>query len=162
VGRASITLAEQVRSLLGSHTAGLGQGGITGPVGTDNAGGSASVAREGEPNPATQARGVCTRGRDRGGDFSITQEEGATELFGAKIIMCVMTSYNPKGVRRAKPLIQAARGWHLLPVDVALTTTKDVNIILSLESLKLLHLGVVVWVDRKAVNIPKGQSNMAW
>ncbi len=52
-GRASITLAEQVRSLLGSHTAGLGQGGITGPVGTDNMGGSAGSAREGKPNPAT-------------------------------------------------------------------------------------------------------------
>jgi len=52
-GRASIALAEQVRLLLGSYTAGLGQGGITGPVGTDNMGGSAGSAREGKPNPAT-------------------------------------------------------------------------------------------------------------
>jgi len=55
-----------------------------------------------------------------------------------------------------------AGGWHLLPVDVALTATKDVNIILSLESSKLLHLGVVMWVDRKAVNIPEGQADVAW
>ena len=83
-------------------------------------------------------------------------------MFGSKVIVRVVSGYNPKGVRGAKPLIKAAGGWHLFPVDVALATAKDINIVLSLECSKLLHLGIVVWVDRKAVNIPKGQSNMAW
>ena len=91
--------------LLGAHTAGLGQGGVTQLVGTNDAGGGTGTAREGEPHPATQARGVGARSRDRSCDFPISEEEGTTKLFTAKVIMHVMASNGPKGVRRAEPLI---------------------------------------------------------
>ena len=105
MGREIITLAEQVRSLLGAHTAGLGQGGVTRPVSANNVGSDASSAREGEPNPASQARGVCARSRDGGHDFTVPKEKGSAKLFAAKVIMSIMPSNDPKGVERAKPLI---------------------------------------------------------
>jgi len=64
-------------------------------------------------------------------------------------------------VGRAEPFIQPSSWWHLFPVEVAFATTKDVNIKLGLECPKVLHLCVVVDINRESGNITKGKADMS-
>jgi len=90
----------------------------------------------------------------------MSQKEGTTKLFLAKIAVDVVTHDNTERVGRVEPFIESASWGHLLPVEVAFTTSKYIYLELCLEGSEVLHLGVIVNIKGEASNVTKGKSDM--
>jgi len=90
----------------------------------------------------------------------MSQKEGTTKLFLAKIIVDIVTRDNMERVGRAEPFIESASWGHLLPVEVAFTTSKYIYLELCLEGSEVLHLGVIVNIKGEASNVTKSKLDM--
>jgi len=126
--------------VLSPDAVGLDKGRVTWSVGTDYMCGSSCPSRESKPDPESEAQRIGASRGDRGHDLTIAQKEGATILSYVKVIMDVMARDCTEGAVSAEPFIKSSSQWHLFPVDVAFTTTKDINFKLGLESPKVLNL----------------------
>jgi len=76
-------------------------------------------------------------------DLAIPQEEGATIMSAAKVIMGVMARDCTEGIVGLEPLIKVTCRWHLFPIHVALAAPKDINIELCLEAWRSWTLGLL-------------------
>jgi len=82
-------------------------------------------------------------------------------LSSTKVIMGVVARDHAERVVGVEPFVEAANWWHVFPVKVAFTTTKDVNIKLSLESMEVVNLQVVVSINGKSGHIAEDKSDVA-
>jgi len=66
-----------------------------------------------------------------------------------------------EGVMGPEQFIEVAHWWHAFPVDIALASTKDINVKLSLESLEIRDFGIVVDFNGKPGDIAEGKLDVA-
>jgi len=114
--------------VLGVDAVGLGKGRVTLLIGADDVHGGVCSARQGEPDPLSQTRGVGTRIQDGSSDLDMPQEESTTVLFVAKVIVGLMARDCVEWIVGLEPLIKVACRCHLFPIDVAPTASKYINI----------------------------------
>jgi len=79
-------------------------------------------------------------GRDRSGNLTMSQKEGATILSLAKVIVGVVVRNCTDQVMGAEPFVEVTSWWHTFPFGMTFKATKDVNVKLSLESMEIMNL----------------------
>jgi len=115
---------------------------------------------EAKPGPAAQTRGVNTRSSNICRDWPRAKEEHATKLLLVEVVMDITISNSTYRELGSKPFPEGGRLWHFGPVEIGLTSSKNVQIQLGDEGPKFQNFGVLCRRHWEASNVAEAQLNV--